>query len=801
MDNTKVLPMSIMKNNIGAMVNTVSDLKLNIVRSLIHKTSIPNNEYVSPQLYIDSFIEGWDDVAEEVKNSFKKVSINDIHNSIVSYNVVEGYASTSHDFASVLQFANGIFSGIKEGKFNSKSDINDFFDHTITHAFNKLPHSVGGLMDGMMQAYINKHMPSNEDVKVYNSAVHKKLINENANSQLRNSIKKTIEFLVRRVNNPEPLPCSMELYTHGVNRIFDYIIYSLAAYAVRINILGTYCRSFNPSMIVESVIDTKRVFTVLSDADDIITSDPSYVYKFLDTFKKFIVSIGAQKYFPKNTVGKPQDFHSGYNYKLSYLGAENSEFINSLADNDLYSFIIKNYFGATTDNDNPFHVDNNNPFHTGGKEVDINYTLKSLSYGDTANNSESSRQDLINKIVNYKLGETAKELGYDAKGFYIFAVLFLKQLASFKSWNVTIDNPPAVENDDAALNNIIKMVKEIYIDISVALLNKGREIENKLNILYNKENDFDDMMDSHLAKLNDRQQKMSDVNLAFVGASENREDEEDINEFYMYPYLDEISIYNENMKMNPLFKDETFIFEAVDGGTPTSEMDRFKAAVKALWDKIKNFFSNAQFTNAANWVAKYRANIEALKPEMEDMVMDKVVNYKASITLPTDLEKCLQQLGNIPDAAFTDKKAMDEWVKSLYPSGTYDWFANNQDNCYKNLILFQEPGNVNNNDVASQTIQLKAGEVPTHLDEWISNLLNYNDVYRQWMGLQKVVDTGMSKLDAKVKQFTARAGQQAQTAENNAQPQKTSTDAAANNNPGTPPAAAGQTQQGTGGTP
>lgn len=740
MDNRpSVLNLHTMKSNIGMMVDTISGLKMNIIKALIHSGNVANNEYVGPQLYVISFVDSWNDIATGINSSFTKVDTKN-KTRCVSYDTIRGYINTSHDFAAVLPFAHDVFKCIKENKFTTKEEIDNFYEDVITKAFNDIPTSVGGLMDSVLQSHRNTHIATKEDIKVYNSVSHRKLFNDNSSSQLKNSIKRVTDFIINRINSNEPFEGNMELYVYGINKIFDFIIYSLAAYAVRINVLGLYVNSFISTTItmMESVLDSRNVFTILTNANDMITRDLNDLNQFLNLLKDFISNIGAQKYFPNGVVSNKAN---EYIHNLNTISLEKDKFISSLLDNELFDFVAHNKFYGNNDT---FGYDLAN------EDIIVNDTIKALVYGDGKGTSISgtSKQDLLNTIVNFDIGDTSKELCISARDIYIVAVILLHNIVQY-CISITANNENSYDginrlNIQTAINatkGTCKILRELYQEVATCILAKGREIEARMNEVYNDSNN-DDIIGDRLAKLTD-DQKDDTINLAFVDVSD---DKVNINEFYEYPYRDEIQILNEFIKANPLFKDDAFLFE---DGTAISGADKLIATVKALWQQIKNFFSNAQFTRAADWVAKYSGNINELKPYMSGMTME-VLPYKDNITLPDGVENALKNIGNIPDQAFTDKNAMDAWVQSLYPNGTYQWFKNNKPDYYKNMVLFQDK---NYNDDKINTITLKNDDVASRIDTWINNISSYNDIYRQWSSLQRVVDNSMTQFGNKVKAF------------------------------------------------
>ncbi|MBD5584911.1 MAG: hypothetical protein HDQ88_07505 [Clostridia bacterium] len=213
-------------------------------------------------------------------------------------------------------------------------------------------------------------------------------------------------------------------------------------------------------------------------------------------------------------------------------------------------------------------------------------------------------------------------------------------------------------------------------------------------------------------------------------------------------------LYDEYLMSLPKYANHPF-FEADNKksfkDTLADAFNALLAIIRGLWKKITEFFKNAKFVKAADWVEKHKD--ELLKMNFASVEV-KVVNYKKNINLPDGFDNIFQNMTKVPATAPTDAKAepaSQAWAQNLYPSPEiYQWFNASPEIGkikYKNLIMFAENMQQANVDTTLEKEETITGQqINEMMVTWIENVTNHEALYKKWESINQSVETAIKTL-------------------------------------------------------
>lgn len=769
-------------NDISSSIQMLSsklyNLKMKYFKSIIMHKKIDKYDIKKINAEINSFLGVWesysDYISEQIKTSKGKENV-----TTIDYQYVKEFIYANYDYASVLQFIDGVIKGIDSKKFIETEDIEDFKKHVLAKAFNDRPDTVGGLLDSVLVNGSGLDVLVNTttiDAKMYNSIrTYAKLFDKKSRVELYKSSDKVLEFLTLSINKFKSADQNeLKLFISMINNSIDLITYSLTAYATRIYIIGRYVSPFTnpndeklPNPFAESVNGkgdfkpTKEPITTLRDADGALYRDVKNVDKFLKLFNEFLKMIGSDS------------FHfidiDEINLNSIIKNNHGNLFCSKLIGNNLHIFFNQYRFNSYISN----------------PEVVVEELYQNIK--EMFNNNQqgvkidSPKQELIQVIRNTKSVDTIKGQLTLAEDLFACSIPICMRtsaiITDLLTWSKDNVNNYFGSHSVHITNKILAIVQilnDFYSEYVNEVISKGKEIEDKINKLSSAEiNDVLKGFKINLSPIiNENTNCMKSENTFNLGI---------LMETYELPIYEPLEMYDEYVKSLPYFHDDLYFSEAI---SISSLINTIISKLKALWERMKAFINNKYFQLAVDWVSKHEK--ELLSLHFIDTSMD-VLKYKNNVSLPNGFDNLRNNLLKFDNEVVSSEESLNSYIKSLYPNDNiYGWFTKEKDSeknngaiMYRNLVLFQDEGSVNTND--QKEIKISGTDINTYLKEWINTIKGSKKTLEDFKKINDDIENSINSIKTKIVNITNQQNRsennQTSSSSNNSQ------ESGSNNNP------------------
>ena len=763
-ENVKLENLNLRKS-VQEILSSATNIKKILFKSVIMKEPVDRYKAEKFESDVNNFLLTWSNRIDEIRSLLKNA--NDVDPTtpvLIDYNSAKTFIYNKFDYASVLQFADGLIQGVEFGDLDTVDEIENFRIHTTTSAFNNLPPELEDLLD-MADPKESGKMPTSLDVKLFETVKgYNDLFKYTERVELYKAVTQTISYFIKGSIIPSTSEYNkVRLYILLLNNVVDYIVYSLTVYAIKVNIIYNYILPFVTKVTVEAVTDmslddvtenpsgnTSNVFQI---TDEMLIKDPS---KYKELSKKFYD-------FIELTSGKKlsKDLPTYYNDKVSKKQLASNRFYDKLKNNHLYNFIV----------DTP---ENNEVllFDTPPRYEEYKHLLKDaiINTKHGSSNTYSSRHEFLYILkdteCNYKNLNDCRDCALD---LYVIFILLSKNIARqifrMNNWhNKDMEEHYLNLSDRKSLTEIASLLSSLYSEVIFIIVQRAGFLERVINELNKTEaerilgnfsikipdfNSLDTVIDG-----------ASDATLQSVpNTTRNINHSLDSNAMSTFEVLE---FYDEYLKSLPEFKDNVYFSEAVNGQLISSFFNKIVAFIQGLFKKAKAFYNNEKFKAAQTWVANNKNKLLAAKfdkepPNPEDIFT--VLDYKDNISIQSifDFNKLKAFIDNTDVAAVANDLA--SWKNKCYESfltpDSLKIFVGNESDIntksrqYKNLYLYNPnsikqdgtPGNieVNSNAVLSKLINL-----------WISNILGATTLLQQLNTMESNFNTMTNTLKGKV---------------------------------------------------
>ena len=605
--------------------------------------------------YVNSFLKQWDDHCEELAKEMATSSgVEKVRT--LEYQFAKDYIYAEYDYASVLQFTDGIVKGITSGKFTDTDDIEEFYSHTVQKAFDNQPDTAAGLLESILQQKtmsMNGVTTDKYQTKMYDTIKkHKGIHDSRDRVELYKASVKTIDFIRDDFNTSHDLNYkNVKLFISAINNIIDYIVYSVTAFVGRIYVISQYAGPFirnEVSTVMKESTSIENVsISTMKNMDDSLTHDHEKVEELMNTMSKFVSDIGADNLFDN----KPE-------YKSYIIGVgdnNGSEFCSKLISNPLMQFF----------NDKDQYLPSGIDQSSVNK---INNTLKALVYNpyQGIDGMTTGKQEMMHTIrgVGYD-ANTTKELQELTKGLYIFALKVTRvmnvMIKDFLYWRKEESERPYHSLADInKVSECIKITGELYRDIMSAVVEKARDIENKYNVATAGE--MEKITGDVSIKIPGDLDKQHDLtnNISNVVPDTTRIPMELMN-MYSLPAFENAQMYDDFLRTLPEFESSYYLNESTDG-----IMNALLSFLDGLRRRIDAFFNDKSVKNAVNWVKEHRNELDSITFAQNDKMSDTIL-FKEKIELPKGYNNLIDGVKKFTEKNAESADAITGFIKSLYP--------------------------------------------------------------------------------------------------------------------------------------
>jgi len=737
--------------SIRQLLEESSYLKSKLFKSLITVDKLDPDVPRTYKRFIADYIKIWEDYADTLSDKIRNAK-GTAGVRTVRYDYAKDYIYSKDDYASVLQYTDGVIQGMKSGKFKEPEDIEDFFKFTVEKAFNDKGDSVGAVLDRILINGITVDMISNTskaDAKMFDSIKTYKMFSSSSATELRKAIIKVVDFITDEMADliRELKHRNTRLYVTMVNTVIEYINYSVACYATRIYLISQYAFPFMDTVAEDLAVrpidesvgrstgeleplvgEFDIAVNIMHGANELICRDYNQCKQYIEILDTFVKAIGADPLFGTNKP-KPARFMG-----RSLLTPDNA-FVSKLMGNALFEYLIV---------DTAWMYDVN-------IVTEMNHVLKEYTYNNTHAypGSYTPKQEMLYIIRGAWHDHTLNGYKRLVKDMYIAASVILTQLAS------TIDGAIRWRDDHvgapgfntATINDVaenIKILTDLYTEVAVAFMHKGRDIELHFNNLKNAQVS---KIENDLSLKLPYQKLDLDTNINMMNSVPNTTRVPyDILDIYDLPTFESLEMYDDYLRSIPGMENDAYLSEAVG---VSNVINFIITRLKSIWDRFMNFMNNESFKRAKAWVTQNGDTV--VNFDYTDKTMT-ILPYKDNISPPKGYDKVITNLAKFDEKVMESEESRKAYLKSLYPEDAiYEWFhGQNTDGGsgaekYRNLILFyNSPTDVKPG--TPQGVQVKGEALKAKVQTWVSNIKDADQLLEQ-MKSQK------SKLDQEIEQL------------------------------------------------
>lgn len=785
------------ESSISDMSKVCSAFKIDIFRSTLANGKIDSYKVRNFMSTINTFLRTWEAYALDLQDQIKSANPKekDSYYKVIEYQEIKPFIFASYDYASILQFADGIVRGAKNTDISKTEQYEDFFKSTARSAFKDRP-ADAGMMVSEVTNFDFVTWTSHEN-SLFMSNKHKNFFDNNDRIEIYKAVDKTIEYLVEDI-----LSADSDIFTYftgpmrssACNWIIEYVKLTLTAFACRIYAISAYAASYIDDKKIETVNKVNESVeeipgfneqTYMRDLDESIIHNPINYLHYLAKVIPWLSTL--------NSVATAPELNKYL--RTLYMDDDTRRYIsttkvyNSLISNSLYDYfddINRDYLGQNSSVLTDYLEDYDARYEVEKIVRHIKDFVSSKNLG--VGMSTSPLQDLVERIKNAQPTNAKGEKSLTVEGYEQLAIditlahlpfasnihrIVSRIIARYKSnqdkW------PTERYRDMAAINEIHKMLIDIYKTFGVAVLFRLRDIEMAINDL--KRSNINKAFDEISIKIPGMKSDYSkDDNNAMAVPDTNRSMTEAADIISLDSAMDQLVMYDEWVKSLPEMENDWYYSEAFNF---QDIIDKILAIIKTIGTKAQEFFTNTQLKAATKWT---QTNGKTLLGSKFTEGMN-CLNYK--LFLPNGNMKEIKHIDVMidtintcnPATDFKDQADVDKYIEKLYSgmnniAALYNsthkqnkpWNAK----AYKNVILFDIAGDADPTAVTVAANQIN-GPGAEYLPKWIRDVNNSENIGRDIQDTNKKLTDATTALKQKIVALNAGNGDNEQPPVVNAQ--------------------------------
>ena len=743
-------PLINIKKEISEVSKCASTLKKNIIKSML-RVDRSDTKYIDEYLtFVNNFTKKWEEYGNDISYSMRRYTNDNSSPHTPSYNKIKKYIYADYDYASILQFTDGVIKGIEDGKFTSNEDVVDFMSYTTLKAFRGLSETTAEIVEDVLSDII---INTTKDADKFNVIRDYNIINRADRKIIYKSIENVLKWLMREVvnnflSNNENLFNYDKMMISMINAVIDYATYTLTAYAIRIYAIGRFVSPFlydttkTSTSFDESANFTdyhRSAITLMKKANDFSFRDPQKINNTIDSLTEFAETIGCSDMDSFETY-KSYDkiiekVRNNDLYKL--LGIESPEelitycrsgegipgnVVNLIEFNQLLQAYTHNNLQAISDSSTPKH--------------ELLHIIRNISPNNELLGDYALIAGLIIKLFGFKLKAMSKFIITSSSG----KTVDRKDLAIYN-----INNQDLTPSERLAITNAGNIMKEVYVELIDAILFKMRDIEMKVNILRGTqdENIFhsleikvpgmkDDYSpnDNNMMGIPTTTRSPLDCCIDIDGDGNNQL----VVEFAELPSFEFYSLFDEYARRLPGMDECLYYSEAVNF---TSIINKINAIIDNMIVSATKFLANGSVKQAADYVKKNEGKLKSMKITGN---MSGIIPFKKDISI-SFLNSLINKINTFDPSIMTSDENIEKFFTEVFGDPKlaliFDETKVKKENTYKvfnNYIMCGIDPETN------LTGEIKPKELPDEaaikkeMEIWIDNVTTYDQ------GLKVVTD-------------------------------------------------------------
>lgn len=769
-----------LSNKINGLITESSKVKRILFNSFIMKKDIDVSELNEFKDYVENFLKEWSEYSIELKNVIKTIKTDECNKESITlkYDFVKDFIYGNYDYASVLQFTDGVMKGLKSGDMSRPFDFENFKDHTISMAFNNLPPSVASLIDSVSSDEISLVMDKIDDLSLKNFdsiKTYNNLFPYNDKSELTKSIFKVIDYLSTGNNSPDNINYeSSRLYISLINNIVEYITYSLAVYVVRIFVISKYAEPFifckhDNEEITESVGNefnlsklsenpNGEISSILHNLEELTIKDMNEKNKLRETVNNFLKLIGVSLPYDDKNESEPYNISKKFEKEI-----KNNKLYNKLKNNILYDFLIYARYSNLRSN-----------------KAEFNQKIKSIMYNQYQGLQEiaTPKNEFLNIIKEYECDSTIE--GYKGMArdisMMVFDIieridsLYIDMQYHLDDINNNLDNTYHIKSLGYKKSCIefVEFLENLYEELVFLFIQKAKYIEKKINAL--RSNEVKKTIDIVSLDIPGLTSDLSIDHSMMLSVPTTTRCIVEYVDMYGLPIYESYEMYNEYLQSLPEFSNDLYFKEVSDeppadkpplreklaaGATNalSNIISKLKTILESLWKRIQNFWNGKAFDQVKKWVINNEETLRNMKFSSNAKL--DALPYKDSITLPKGFSNLTKNLKNFDEKSIENSDALQQYLKSLYPSDTVSqWFIDDSSGKvaaqrYMNLILFDD-----GSDAPKNLINISGDTISEKVKVWVDTIKASDQILDSFKKINDDISNSVGSINSKMVSIT-----------------------------------------------
>ena len=714
----------IYKNTLNAdvvkLVQTSSKLKLGLFRALIdHKEA--DTDQVKKYLNVtNEMIARYDEsLAKLVKDMDDYKYQNGVTSRGITYKKAKPYLLAKNDYASMLKFADALFTDISKGTVKTTKDADDMFEEYAEKYFDGMGDTTADALGEVGELYDAIGKLDESECKHAQSVDWPAIYRKSDRNELNKAMTKLMDWLIDGMNSGEikfdsdDVTCPILFMTN----VIEYTTFSVTVFMCRVAAIYTYAYQLlnngNCAVACEAAnsISSYKI-NVMNAADEMSYREPKDFPGFVSLVMEFC---GAMH------TSIPGCDNNQDRWWMN-IPMENNKIKNELIGNRLVT-MMSDVWAATRFPDlkayQEFAKQMNrliNDTNGLGQPNDMQVMFTTIR---DANSDD--KKDLVANICAFAIWELHK----------ISALLEQITSAYRESFYQTQGNTPFKHYYE----QLQKVLRQLYSDSVHTFISKLKDIE-----------------------LDENKNRSEEVNAAFVSMSIDvpglTNDNSSVHNMMTavpdvlpvaleaMPVYESLRMYSEYAKT--ILGDDAYYSEAVDF---SKIIDAFQAAITAFFNKVKRFFGNKSVAAATKWVTDNKATLNGAEYEGQM----EVLPYLSDINCPS-IDAVTDKLNAFTLDNVKDDEALNKFIDSMYvginPELVKIMKSNdkNKTASIQNFIMFGVRPGVT---VATKTLNT-SDEIKQEMANWISNVTGCAAIAIAYANSEKKANEAMRSLKSKV---------------------------------------------------
>jgi hypothetical protein len=241
-------------------------------------------------------------------------------------------------------------------------------------------------------------------------------------------------------------------------------------------------------------------------------------------------------------------------------------------------------------------------------------------------------------------------------------------------------------------------------------------------------------------------------------------------DLYALPIFEAYEMYDDYLRAQPAFANDWYLKEITDNEAPSeiplkdkvvektsnaisSIINKLRAIIKSLWNRMEAFYKGKSFGNAKKWVTENEKALRNLQFPADAKI--EILPYKDDISLPEGFSKLKEGLMAFKEDDVKDAKSIQNYLQTLYPSPEIaKWFADDPEGKvsaqkYMNLILFDE-----GSDKPKDPVVVTGPEIAKKMDDWINTIKGSDAILASFKKINDDIDNAVGSINSKIVNIT-----------------------------------------------